>query len=66
MQGKKVIIVPPAMINYYYAIAAIAAMMLPLYVSSFTPPYRGDCRFFLDTADTSEWDALLPPGVRPT
>lgn len=51
------------MINYYYAIAAIAAMMLPLYVSSFTPPYRGECRFFLDTADTSEWDALLPRGL---
>ncbi|KAL7553851.1 hypothetical protein ACHAWF_017252 [Thalassiosira exigua] len=32
-------------------------------VSAFTPPHRGDCRFFLDTADTSEWDALLPLGL---
>lgn len=30
---------------------------------SFTPPHRGDCRFFLDTADTSEWDDLLPRGM---
>ncbi len=51
------------MISYYYSIAAIAVMMLPLYVSSFTPPYRGECRFFLDTADTSEWDTLLPRGL---
>jgi len=30
---------------------------------SFTPPHRGECRFFLDTADTDEWDALLPLGM---
>ena len=26
-------------------------------------PHRGNCRFFLDTADTTEWDALLPLGL---
>lgn len=27
------------------------------------PPARGGSRFFLDTADTAEWEALLPLGV---
>lgn len=31
--------------------------------SSFTPPHRGECKLFLDTADTSEWDELLPRGM---
>lgn len=44
-------------------IAALLLLIFPLSVSSFTPPYRGDCRFFLDTADTREWDALLPRGL---
>lgn len=26
-------------------------------------PYRGGCRFFLDTADTKEWEDLLPRGL---
>ena len=58
---------PPAMTNSYHSIAVIATLLLlhifPLSVSSFTPPYRGECRFFLDTAVTSEWDALLPTGM---
>ena len=28
-----------------------------------TPALRGRSRFFLDTADASEWSALLPLGV---
>mmetsp|Transcript_28645 Transcript_28645/g.47409 ORF Transcript_28645/g.47409 Transcript_28645/m.47409 type:complete len:247 (-) Transcript_28645:204-944(-) len=31
--------------------------------SAFTPLFRGDNRFFLDTADPDEWDALLPLGI---
>lgn len=27
------------------------------------PGMRADARFFLDTADTAEWDALLPLGI---
>ncbi len=30
---------------------------------AFTPLYRGENRFFLDTADTAEWDALLKLGI---
>lgn len=33
------------------------------YSSSFTPAHRGECRFFLDTADTAEWNELLPRGM---
>lgn len=32
-------------------------------IGAFTPSNRGDCRFFLDTAETGEWDALLPLGL---
>mmetsp|Transcript_27415 Transcript_27415/g.57210 ORF Transcript_27415/g.57210 Transcript_27415/m.57210 type:complete len:284 (-) Transcript_27415:332-1183(-) len=32
-------------------------------ITGFTPPHRGECRYFLDTGDTSEWDALLPLGL---
>jgi len=31
--------------------------------SKVPPGARGECRFFLDTADTREWDALLPLGI---
>jgi len=30
---------------------------------AFNPPFRGKCRFFLDTAIVSEWDELLPRGL---
>lgn len=33
------------------------------YSASFTPPHRGECRLFLDTAETSEWEELLPRGM---
>ena len=33
------------------------------YSLSFTHPHRGECRFFLDTAETSEWEELLPRGM---
>jgi transaldolase len=42
---------------------AIAFLLELPHSSSFTPPHRGDCRFFLDTADTFEWDDLLPTGM---
>lgn len=32
-------------------------------ISAFSPEIRGDCRFFLDTADTREWELLLPTGM---
>jgi transaldolase len=32
-------------------------------VVAFSPEYRGASRFFLDTADTKEWDELLPTGI---
>eukprot|EP00980_Cylindrotheca_fusiformis_P001342 scaffold338_cov116-Cylindrotheca_fusiformis.AAC.7 len=30
---------------------------------AFSPPFRGKSRMFLDTADTMEWDDLLPTGI---
>lgn len=30
---------------------------------SFTPPHRGNSRFFLDTANVEEWKELLPTGI---
>lgn len=30
---------------------------------AFSPEYRGAGRLFLDTADTNEWDELLPTGI---
>jgi transaldolase len=30
---------------------------------AFTPTHRGPSRFFLDTADTEEWEALMPTGI---
>jgi len=32
-------------------------------VAAFCPEFRGDGRLFLDTADTSEWEELLPTGI---
>jgi transaldolase len=32
-------------------------------VPAFSPEIRGDCRFFLDTADTREWEQFLPTGI---
>eukprot|EP00977_Amphora_coffeiformis_P022438 scaffold10861_cov180-Amphora_coffeaeformis.AAC.25 len=37
--------------------------LYPSCVAAFTPSHRGSSRFFLDTADTEEWDALLPTGI---
>lgn len=49
----------------HLSIAAFATLLLHIFPLSlsFTPPHRGDCRLFLDTAETSEWDALLPSGM---
>lgn len=30
---------------------------------AFSPEFRGESRLFLDTADTAEWDDLLPTGI---
>jgi len=56
--------VAPARINHL-SIAALATLLLHIFPLSlsFTPPHRGGCRLFLDTADTNEWDALLPRGM---
>lgn len=35
----------------------------PIASFAFTPPHRGECRFFLDTANTFDWDELLPRGM---
>lgn len=32
-------------------------------ISAFSPELRGDGRLFLDTANVSEWDELLPTGI---
>jgi len=37
--------------------------LLPLLVTAFSPEHRGASRFFLDTADTQEWEELLPTGI---
>ena len=34
-----------------------------LFVESFAPEFRGDSRFFLDTADEREWEELLCTGM---
>jgi len=48
-------------------IALVCCMGTLSLVSSLTlfdpPGFRGDGRFFLDTADTAEWDAPLPLGI---
>jgi transaldolase len=45
-------------------IGAVALLLCIVYQSAaFTPPHRGESRFFLDTADTNEWDELLPRGL---
>ena len=51
---------------YFSALSFISAVILVDTTSAFSkepPGFRGDCRFFLDTADTREWDALLPLGI---
>lgn len=40
----------------------LTALYLPC-ITAFTPTHRGTSRFFLDTADTEDWEALLPTGV---
>ena len=45
----------------FQSLAAFA--ILAPSVLGFTPLYRGENRFFLDTADTAEWDALLKLGI---
>ncbi|KAL3765823.1 hypothetical protein ACHAWU_002618 [Discostella pseudostelligera] len=47
----------------FIIICCLCCSLLFHHCDSFTPPHRGDCRFFLDTADTAEWDALLPLGL---
>jgi len=52
----------------YSNIKTCALVVLLVFVgltttSSFTPSHRGNSRFFLDTADTNEWNALLPSGI---
>jgi transaldolase len=40
----------------------VVAILAPTYLA-FTPLYRGEGRFFLDTADPAEWDSLLKLGI---
>ena len=47
----------------FKSIAVIAVLVPTVLVLGFTPLYRGENRFFLDTADTGEWDALLKLGI---
>lgn len=55
------------MTTFYFRTAIFLTLVLLMsninYALSFTPTHRGECRFFLDTADTSEWDDLLPRGM---
>lgn len=46
----------------YLAILCFA-VCCAIQIIAFTPAHRGECRFFLDTADTTEWDELLPLGL---
>lgn len=41
------------------SVAPLASALIPLK----PPGMRADARFFLDTADTAEWEALLPLGI---
>jgi transaldolase len=41
----------------------LALQLLSLSVEAFSPEHRGVGRLFLDTADTKEWDELLPTGM---
>lgn len=41
----------------------IVLHLLAVPTGAFFPQYRGESRFFLDTADTKEWDELLPLGI---
>ena len=43
--------------------ALLCLVMLLKVALAFTPLFRGENRFFLDTADTAEWDALLKLGM---
>ena len=40
--------------NIIISILSILFFLLSQQCDSFTPPHRGNCRFFLDTADTAE------------
>lgn len=44
-------------------LSVVAFVAAPSLVDAFSPPHRGISRFFLDTADTSEWDDLLKLGL---
>jgi len=44
------------------ALSAVFFLYVEL-VKAFSPEFRGDGRLFLDTADPSEWDELLPTGI---
>jgi transaldolase len=48
-----------------FLLTLLAASLLLLHpsVGAFSPEFRGDGRLFLDTADTKEWDELLPTGI---
>jgi transaldolase len=37
--------------------------LLPMLAAAFVPELRGASRLFLDTADTTEWEELLPTGI---
>lgn len=41
----------------------LCLLLQPLMFESFSPSNRGASRLFLDTADTKDWDELLPLGI---
>lgn len=46
----------------------LVSILLQLYllattIHAFSPDYRGESRLFLDTADTKDWEELLPTGI---
>jgi transaldolase len=46
------------------ALTILPILLFVLVVAeAFSPEFRGDSRMFLDTADTKEWDELLPTGI---
>ena len=44
-------------------LTVLTILLMVTKTNSFSPDFRGESRIFLDTADTAEWDDLLPTGI---
>lgn len=44
-------------------LTVLTILLMVTKTNSFSPDFRGQSRIFLDTADTAEWDDLLPTGI---